>query len=165
MELLSLNEYTKIAKSFISKYGDHRWLRNDEYIYIVVNNLIRSDRKYDAEKGTTLNTFRVNGFKNSRKKIYRVMKESYSKRSLYDGEDLDRVDGEESKREISNTVNEIISDNNNTLTSLDQKYLYMVFQQGMKMSEVANEFGVTRQAISVKISVAINKLRKLYGTE
>jgi RNA polymerase sigma factor (sigma-70 family) len=164
MELLSLSEYTQIAKSFISKYGDHRWLRNDEYIYIVVNNLIRSDRKYDAEKGTTLNTFRVNGFKNSRKKIYRVMKECYSRRSIYDGEDLDREDGEESKREISNTVKEILSDNN-TLTSLDQKYLHMVFQQGMKMSEVANEFGVTRQAVSVKISVAISKLRKLYGTE
>jgi len=165
MELLSLDEYTKIAKNFMVKYGDSRWLRNDEYIYIVVNNLIRSDRKFDTNKGTTLNTYRVNGFKNSRKKIYKVIKESYSRRSLYDSEDLDREDGEANKREISNTVNEILSDNNNILTPLDKKYLHMVFQQGMKMSEVANEFGVTRQAVSVKISVAISKLRKLYGTE
>lgn len=160
MELLSLDEYTQMAKKFIKRYGNPRWLRSDEYISIVIDNLVRSDRKYKDDMGATLNTFRVNGFKNSRKKINTLVAKLYKDSSYYDNVELNSI---RDTRRISHDVDELLDDF--TLTKLDKKYLTMVFKEGMKQCDVAKELNVTRQAVSIKINEAINKLRKLYGTK
>ncbi len=174
MELLSLSEYTKIAVKLLRKFTP-LYMMSDENVGIVVNYLINSDLKYDPNKGQ-LKTYRYNGFVNALRKIRTFSKsqllsldETFSSgENRYSTvpdttlEPSELVSNEESLEVQSHLVEQLL--NNDQLTKTEQKYLKMMYVDGLSMLKVSEICGVSKQAVSYTELKALKKLRTLYAS-
>lgn len=176
---MSLEEYSELAKRLINRYGS-KWMLQDEYIGLIVENLVRSDMQYKEGYGTKLKTFRMNGFKNSIRKIFykahmhkkksrvgEVDKETsntyYCEESLVDKKQLQEEERDEYRANVDKMVNEILS--SSELTKKEKEYLGLVYVDGKSVMEVAKLYDVTKQAVAGRIASAIKKLKGVYLVE
>lgn len=172
----TLEEYTRIAEKLINKYG-HPWMMDDEYIGLIVHNLIKSDMKFNSERGISIRTYRYGGFLFSMNVIYKHRKERMSSLSLdnpdvngesrYDSIASTEKEPSENLVEIenfdyeSNTVKSLIE--SKELTNKERQYLKMIYIDGMTHNEIARHFNVSRQAVSYLEQKALTKLKEIYA--
>lgn len=172
----TLDVYTKIAEKLISRYGQP-WMLDDEYVGIIINNLIKSDIRYNNKKGASLRTYRYGGFLFSVKLLYKLRKERMESVSLdnpdYNGESryegiastekepsenlMDLEDFSKESQFISNLIT------TKELTPREQEYLNLIYINGMTHNEIAEKFNVSRQAVSYLEQKALAKLRDIYA--
>ena len=172
----TLEEYTKIAEKLINRYG-HPWMMDNEYIGLIVHNLIKSDMKFNSNKGISIRTYRYGGFIFSMNVIYKHRKERMSSVSLdnpdfngesrYDGiaslekEPCENLVDVENFSHESDTIRTLI--NTKELTPREREYLKMIYIDGMTHNEIASHFDVSRQAVSYLEQKALTKLKEIYA--
>lgn len=172
----TLEEYTRIAEKLINKYGQS-WMMDDEYIGLIVHNLIKSDIKYNDSKGTSIRTYRYGGFLFSMNVIYKKRKERQTSISLdnpdfngdsrYEGIASTEKEPSENLIEIENfssesrVVRSLI--NSKELTNRERQYLTMIYIDGISRDAIAKQFNISRQAVSYLEQRALTKLKEIYA--
>lgn len=165
MTVTTLSEYTKIASKIINKNIGSRYL-TDENIGLVINYLVYADNNYDPTKGS-LHNFRQCSAKIALKRIVCKRKSKTISLSHIIGknniEDITIEDILADTREHRNIdieeLNKLINDD--CLTDLEKMYLKEHFINYKQQNHIAEDRGVTVQAVNISIMSAIKKLKEI----
>lgn len=158
---LTLDEYTTIAIKIISKKIGYRYITDDN-IGLVIRYLIYADQNYNPKKGS-LNNFRhVSAFIAIKQIVCRKKSNliSLSNTVNIDGNVLslsDIIPAKEQEQVDLESVNKLINDS--VLTDIERFYLKEYFVNHRTQENLANERGVTKNAVSISIIKALKKLK------
>ena len=160
-----LTGYLKEAQGIIVKWGPIGLLYDDECIGYVAGKLMEADWKYDPEKGASKTTWRILC---GRWAIYNWLREKkrdsrrnpMSLNSPSVGGESELWETIEDKRNFSEqplgfNVGDVLS----ALTKTQKEYVTKHFKEGLSMSEIGKEKGVSRQAVSIAIKSAVEKIK------
>jgi len=182
-EMYNLEEYRKISKKCISLFAENqmasRMLRDEDAISHVAEHVMWGHIRWRQDGGRTLKSYlnqcAIWAIKVWRSKTYQTEKKKiYSLNHQIDGKDSGKVEyvqitpDKKAKEPFDLIFNDktkeaLTSINSSCLTSLQSKCLYGRYIDGRKLQEIADELGVSRQAVNQHIKKGINKLRKENG--
>jgi len=170
-ELKTIKEYLKEARYVIIKWGDFNMLKDDDAIADVAHNLMLAEWKYDPTKGASRLTHRINYGKYAVLDIYKKRKKNskYKHITINQAESDrekagiiltdERFQKEENHRMSVETVENILS--NKSINQTQKGYMRERYINGKTFQEIANEFGVSRQAVQQSIANALKNLKKV----
>ena len=180
VDMYTLDEYRNIAKRCISLFSDgpssYRMINNEDAISHVAEHIMWGHIRWREDGGRTLKSYlnqcAIWAIKVWKTKIYQLDK----KKTLSLNHVVSGDSGSESEQykmiadKKTKTPEEILFDNkkkeakdlisNKSLTKLQNKCLELRYLDGKKLQEIADEMGVSKQAINQHIKKAVNKLRK-----
>jgi RNA polymerase sigma factor (sigma-70 family) len=160
-----LRSYLKEAQGIIVKWGPVGLLYDDECIGYVAGKLMEADWKYDPDKGASETTWRILC---GRWAIYNWLRDKkrdarrspMSLNSPSAGGESELWETIEDKRKSSEqpfgfSIEGVLSQ----LTKTQKEYVIKHFKEGSSMSEIGKEKGISRQAVSIAIKSAIEKIK------
>ena len=166
-----LNEYLKEARYVIIKWGDFNMLKDDDAIADVAHNLMLAEWRYDPTRGASRLTHRINYGKYAVLDIYKKRKkESRHKHIAINQTESNReqegviltdesYEREEEYKISAEFVNSILD--NKCINKTQKGYMRERYINGKTFQEIADEFGVSRQAVQQSISNALKNLKKV----
>lgn len=157
MEYLTLAEYDAFATKLIIKKLGHRFL-TDENISHVVYYMANADSRYNPEKGTKRSTYRMIYGLHGIQTLCRLRNKSA--RRLIQSRLIDIIPTRPESEPLPYSIIEIMD--SVKLTRTERKYLLM-YLDDKNHPQIAEECGVTKQAVSKIIISAINRMREIYG--
>jgi len=182
-EMYSLDKYRDIAKKCISLFSGAScsvfMIKNEDAISHVAEHIMWGHARWREDGGRTLKSYlnqcAIWAIKVWKTKAYK----SDSKSCLSLNHTIYNNNGSESEQyklvedKKSKTPQEIIFNNPSneavsiikkcSLTNLQNKCVSLRYIEGKKLQEIADEIGVSKQAVNQHIKKAINKLRKQNG--
>lgn len=154
-----LYEYDKIAKRLLHRFNYKSLLFDDEAIGTIINALANADLKYDPSKKASLATYRIGAFFLAIKKILKD-----KKRKIRNHLSLN-VDCYEDESQIVRKqmfdVEDVI--NSKLLTDRERQCIKLRYLEGLKLKEVSEQLGITKQAVSLFTLMGLRKLKKHYA--
>ena len=160
-----LRDYLKEAQGIIVKWGPVGLLYDDECIGYVAGKLMEADWKYDPNKGASETTWRILcgrwAIYNWLREIKRDARRSpMSLNSPSIGGESELWETVEDRRKVSQHQDKFnIEDMLSTITKIQKEYVIKHFKEGISMSDIGKEKGVSRQAVSIAIKSAIEKIK------
>ena len=160
-----LRGYLKEAQGIIVKWGPVGLLYDDECIGYVAGKLMEADWKYDPSKGASETTWRILC---GRWAIYNWLREKkrdarrspMSLNSPSIGGESELWETIEDKRKVSEQQDEFnTEDMMSTITEIQREYITKHFKEGISMSDIGKQKGISRQAVSISIKSAIEKIK------
>lgn len=155
--MMTMNEYLRLAKTTILKHGGAyktRLINDEDAVGEVANAMMMADYTYDDSKGAQPTTWRVNQAIFRISKIVRQMKRHAKCVGIPKG--FDAIDKDTSLEGYE----QILDDNRKIITEKQRKYIDAIYRDGYTMEEVAQQFGVSKQAICFTVNRAITKIRE-----
>jgi len=157
--------YLKEAQGIIVKWGPIGLLYDDECIGYVAGKLMEADWKYDPEKGASKTTWRIlcgrwaiyNWLRDKKRDARRSPMSLNSLSAGGESELWETIEDERnsSERPLDFNINGVLS----TLTKTQKEYVIKHFKEGISMSEIGKEKKVSRQAVSIAIKSAVEKIK------
>ena len=164
MQYLTLEEYTLFAKKLILRQLGNRYL-TDENIAHVVYYIANADKTYSPDKGTKRSTFRMICGLHGVQTLHRLKnkKSCISLSMRLSRADLSDIIEDKRFSEKESTSNISIQDvmNSVNLSKRERKYLELYLQDN-KIKDIAEECGISKQAVGKAINNAIKKMRNAY---
>lgn len=169
---LKLDEYVKITKQLISKYGYFSLLYDEDAVAFITKKVI--DANYNWDGRGNLHGYMCQcalwGILTWKKKLY--MSNKNAPQSLNSSKfteslpttklnPLSILCKQEESEEREKIVNDIF--NNCKLTSKQKKYLHARYMDGKTLEEIGDENGVSRQCVEQAVNIAIEKVRAKYA--
>tara|TARA_R100000808_G_scaffold16552_1_gene37294 strand:- start:3768 stop:4289 length:522 start_codon:yes stop_codon:yes gene_type:complete len=160
-----LRDYLKEAQGIIVKWGPVGLLYDDECIGYVAGKMMEADWRYDATKGASPTTWRITC---GRWAIYNWIrqKKNYAKKAPISLNAVGSSEGAEiwetleDHRNVSNKRLDVdYKKHISILSKIQKEYVVKHFEEGISMTDIANEKGVSRQAVSISIKGAVEKIR------
>ena len=160
-----LRDYLKEAQGIIVKWGPVGLLYDDECIGYVAGKLMEADWKYDPDKGASETTWRIlcgrwsiYNWLRDKKRDSRRSPMSLNSPNVEGGTELwetieDKRKHPEQPHDFS--FEGVLS----MLTKIQKEYVTKYFKEGMSMAEIGKEKGVSRQAVSIAIKSAVEKIK------
>lgn len=176
MDFLTLPEYDLIARKIIGKLiksdSLKRILFSDEDAFgMIVSALINADWKYQPDKGASLSTFRVTGVLNAikqwnKKRYRRITKEKQCAVSMSDISMIEVLCVDKCRKPEDYLEQDI--NVNHTLKScgLSDRQVEVIKKrilEGYSIKELADEMGVSKQAVSQSYNLGVDKIRQYYN--
>jgi RNA polymerase sigma factor (sigma-70 family) len=170
-ELKTMKEYLKEARYVIIKWGDFNMLKDDDAIADVAHNLMLAEWRYDPTRGASRLTHRINYGKYAVLDIYKKRKkESRHKHITVNQAESDREEAgiiltdkgyerEEEHKISAEFVDNLL--NNKCINKTQKGYMRERYINGKTLQEIADEFGVSRQAVQQSIANALKNLKKV----
>jgi len=179
-EMYTLHEYRNIAKRCISLFAEkpssYGMIKNEDAIAHVAEHIMWGHMRWREDGGRTLKSYlnqcAIWSIKVWKTKIYQTDK----KKELSLNHTICNSSGSESEQykiiadKKSKTPEQIIFENkrhqakelidDKCLTNLQNKCLELRYIDGKKLQEIADEMGVSKQAINQHIKKGIKKLRE-----
>ena len=171
MELMTLDEYTKLAVRLMNYAKVKPSLITDDNIGLVVRYLVNSDMKYDQNK-SSLRTYRYHGFKHALSKIFEKPKnstislddmvDSQSRYELVSSNDKTPLELFELQEDETNGTTRLLElVNHPVLTPKEKEYLHLTYVEGLNQREITERLNVSKQAVSESLIRAIRKLKEV----
>lgn len=182
-EMYSLGEYREIAKKCISLFsgstGSSFMIKNEDAISHVAEHIMWGHARWREDGGRTLKSYlnqcaiwAIKVWKtkayHSDKKISMSLNHTISNNNGSESEQYKLIADKKSK-----TPEDIIFNNPSkeaksmikecSLTKLQNKCVSLRYIEGKKLQEIADEMGVSKQAVNQHIKKAVNKLRRHNG--
>ena len=182
-EMYSLDKYREIAKKCISLFSGANcsvfMIKNEDAISHVAEHIMWGHARWKEDGGRTLKSYlnqcAIWAIKVWKTKVYKSdsksclsLNHTICNNNGSESEQYKLVEDKKSKtpQEIifNNPSNEAISIINKcSLTKLQNKCVSLRYIEGKKLQEIADEIGVSKQAVNQHIKKAINKLRNQNG--
>ena len=166
-----LKGYLKEAQVIIVKWGPIGLLYDDECVGYVAGKLLEADWKYDPEKGASQTTWRILCgrwaiYNWIRQRKQQVKKAPVSLNSVSPSGNSEVWETLADERNLSESREEInIEQPMLRLSTIQREYILKHFREGISMSDIAKEKGITRQAVSISIKGAVEKLKSELNRE
>ena len=180
IEMYTLEQYRDIAKRCISLFAErpssYGMINNEDAIAHVAEHIMWGHLRWKEDGGRTLKSYlnqcAIWAIKVWKTKIYQLDKKKtmslnhvISNSSGSESEQYKIIADKKSKtpediifKNNTNNAKEIIK--NKSLTKLQNKCLELRYIEGKKLQEIADEMGVSKQAVNQHIKKGIKKLRE-----
>ena len=170
-ELKTMNDYLKEARYVIIKWGDFNMLKDDDAIADVAHNLMLAEWRYDPTRGASRLTHRINYGKYAVLDIYKKRKKESKYRHITVNQiESDReengiilTDESYARQEEHKLSSEFVANvlNNKCINKIQRGYMRERYINDKTFQEIADEFGVSRQAVQQSIANALKNLKKV----
>jgi RNA polymerase sigma factor (sigma-70 family) len=168
---LEMNDYLLGARKMLNKYGFSCHRNDDDAISYVASAMIKADNTWDGHSSSR-DTWRFNQawYAISHLKAkHRRQKKVISLSTVIrhnDGKNVCLGDIIEDKKEHKHfDLSPIISIAQETLTPRQFDCVKRYYLEEMTMEDIGKELGITKQAVSLSIEKAINRLREMIRHE
>jgi RNA polymerase sigma factor (sigma-70 family) len=164
---MTLKDYLSLSKTLILKYGrgyKQKLIQDENAIGEVAFSIMRADQIYNPGKNTKPSTWRI---KQAIYKILHLIKEIRDQSHIvsldqYMNGNGHKLDFTEEPPILENDCEDIIETNKGILTEKQTQYLNLIYKDGFSQKEIAQQLGVTKQAVSFSLKRAERKLKR-YG--
>jgi len=173
MENKTLKDYWHEAKRVIGKWGKWEWQLDDECVAFVSYWMMRADWKYDPAKGAKRSTYRVcsgrwalvswaGNLKKRDAKAKEILSLNYE---IMDGnghyiEFSDTLSEQEPEENMAGELAKKLVDHE-CLSKSMKLYLKKYYVDGYNCVEIAEQFSISKQAVSEGIRRGITRLKKV----
>ena len=173
MEDKSLKDYWNEAKRVIGRWGQWEWQLDDECVAFVAYWMMRADWKYDPTKGAKRSTYRISSgrwalvsWAGKLKKQNAKAKETLSLNyEIKDGDDsyVEFGDSLIQREPEENPAIELVGKlvDHDCLSKVMKLYLKRYYVDGYNCVEIAEEFSISKQAVSEGIRRGISRLKNV----
>lgn len=182
-EMYSLDKYMDIAKKCISLFSGPQnsspMIKDEDAVSHVAEHIMWGHLRWRQDGGRTLKSYlnqcaiwsikvwKTKAYNNKDKKILSLNHpiSAYSDEDSQHYEIVADKSAEEPFDILFNRKKDEVKKilKNNCLTNLQNLCLNQRYIHGKKLQEIANEMGVSRQAVNQHIKKGVNKLRKYHG--